>query len=215
MTSELFLQAALAHTEHYMYTVSIRWCLWWLTPPGVSCMSRAQASGLISDSPSSGFGISLKRDAPLPSSSVQVCAMRLPVDVLLPWLGPMQEGMLLWAEDSKNKFKLKVRLILEKLVRRCGVEAVAAVTPAQDARLLVHIRKQAAAKERRRAASRSGSQVGTGVVARGRDGGRQGRRFALEKWFLLCDGAHNSCNTMCTCTALLLSPNCHCLQQLC
>lgn len=115
---------------------------------------------------------------PPPLPCPQVCAMRLPADVLLPWLGPMQEGMLLWAEDSKNKFKLKVRLILERLVRRCGVEAVAAVTPAQDARLLVHIRKQAAAKERRRAASRAGSQVGLvgegGRVTWGRGGGRIG-----------------------------------------
>ena len=92
----------------------------------------------------------------------QVCAMRLPVELLLPWLGPIQEGMLLWADDSKNKFRLKVRLILERLVRRCGADAVAAVTPAQDARLLVHIRKQAAARQRKRAAVRAGSQVRRG-----------------------------------------------------
>ncbi len=34
--------------------------------------------------------------------------MRLPVDMLLPQLGAILEGMLIWAEDSKNKFKLKV-----------------------------------------------------------------------------------------------------------
>jgi ribosomal RNA-processing protein 12 len=85
--------------------------------------------------------------------------MRMPVEVLLPWLGPMQEGMLLWAEDSKNKFKLKVRTVLERLVRRCGVEAVAAATPEGDARLLIHIRKQQARKERRRSGSVGGSQV--------------------------------------------------------
>lgn len=35
--------------------------------------------------------------------------MRLPVELLTPHLGPILEGMLIWAEDSKNKFKLKVR----------------------------------------------------------------------------------------------------------
>ena len=96
--------------------------------------------------------------------------MRMPVDVLLPWLGPMQEGMLLWAEDSKNKFKLKVRAVLERLVRRCGAEAVAAATPAGDVRLLAHIRKQRARKERQRSGSMAGSQVSSG----GRGGGMVG-----------------------------------------
>ena len=39
---------------------------------------------------------------------VQVCAMRLPADVLEQHLQLILEGLLLWSEDSKNKFKLKV-----------------------------------------------------------------------------------------------------------
>lgn len=35
--------------------------------------------------------------------------MRLPAEALQPQLGPILEGVLLWAADSKNKFKLKVR----------------------------------------------------------------------------------------------------------
>ncbi len=34
--------------------------------------------------------------------------MRLPVEILEPQLGAMLEGCLLWADDTKNKFKLKV-----------------------------------------------------------------------------------------------------------
>jgi hypothetical protein len=30
------------------------------------------------------------------------------VDQLEPWLPQMMEGMLIWADDSKNKFRLKV-----------------------------------------------------------------------------------------------------------
>lgn len=35
--------------------------------------------------------------------------MRLPVEVLQGHLAAMLEGLLLWSEDSKNKFRLKVR----------------------------------------------------------------------------------------------------------
>lgn len=38
----------------------------------------------------------------------QVCAMRLPVEVLEKHMPQILEGLLLWSEDSKNKFRLKV-----------------------------------------------------------------------------------------------------------
>ncbi|PNH02025.1 Ribosomal RNA-processing protein 12 [Tetrabaena socialis] len=169
---------------------------------------------------------------------VKVCAMRLPVDLLTPQLGTILEGVLLWAEDSKNKFKLKVlplqiveglagtaeprtwllpllrrhvrhcrlafwqqellplavtlgsrsaaltatggagaaalalkcrtlelqvRVIVERLARRCGFDEVAAVMPASDTRLLAHIRKEHVKKARRKHAS-SNSEVRTGGV---------------------------------------------------
>ena len=34
--------------------------------------------------------------------------MRMPVEMLSPHVGAILEGILLWAEDSRNKFKLKV-----------------------------------------------------------------------------------------------------------
>ena len=39
----------------------------------------------------------------------QVVAMRLPLEAVLPHLPAILEGVLLWAADSKNKFKLKAR----------------------------------------------------------------------------------------------------------
>ena len=38
----------------------------------------------------------------------QVVVMRLPVDSLVPFIPQILEGILLWCEDSKNKFRLKV-----------------------------------------------------------------------------------------------------------
>ncbi|WIA32410.1 hypothetical protein OEZ86_003236 [Tetradesmus obliquus] len=91
---------------------------------------------------------------------IKVCATRMPVDLLMIWLPQILEGMLLWADDSKNKFRLKIRVIVERLVRRCGYEAVASACPPGDAKLLSHIRKQASRKERRKAqGSEGGSQA--------------------------------------------------------
>lgn len=55
----------------------------------------------------------------------------------------------------------QVRVIVERLARRCGYESVAAHMPPSEAKLLAHIRKAAARKERRRAGPRTGgaSQV--------------------------------------------------------
>lgn len=39
---------------------------------------------------------------------LQVCALRMPADMLTQHLPTLLEGMLLWAEDSKNKFRQKV-----------------------------------------------------------------------------------------------------------
>ena len=87
--------------------------------------------------------------------------MRLPVELLQPWLPQMLEGLLLWCEDSKNKFKLKVRAVVERLAKRCGFEAMAASMPPSDSRLLAHIRKEANRKLRRT------SQAGSVVSCRG------------------------------------------------
>ena len=49
----------------------------------------------------------------------------------------------------------QVRTIVEALAKRCGFDAVAAHIPESDAKLLVHIRKQKARKQRQRDEARS------------------------------------------------------------
>lgn len=51
----------------------------------------------------------------------------------------------------------QIRVIIERLAKRCGFDAVAQHIPQQHARLLTHIRKQHNRKVRRR--SEAGSQV--------------------------------------------------------
>lgn len=92
---------------------------------------------------------------------VKVAAMRLPAETLTEQLPAILEGLLLWSDDSKNRFRLKTRAIVERLARRCGLDAVREACPDGEARLVAHIRKQTARKERRRAGSQAGSEVRT------------------------------------------------------
>lgn len=58
------------------------------------------------------------------------------------------EGILVWAGDSKNKFRLKVRVILEKLARKVGFDVLQKSIPESHKSLLSHIRKQMNRKDR-------------------------------------------------------------------
>ena len=53
---------------------------------------------------------------------------------------------------------VQVRVIVERLARRCGYDAVAAVIPESDRKLLVHIRKERVKKDSHRHDA-AGSQV--------------------------------------------------------
>lgn len=52
---------------------------------------------------------------------LQVVSLRLPADDLESFLPQILEGILLWAEDSKNKFRAKVGREVGGVVRVCGL----------------------------------------------------------------------------------------------
>ncbi|RWR79461.1 hypothetical protein CKAN_00803300 [Cinnamomum micranthum f. kanehirae] len=64
-------------------------------------------------------------------------------------LKSMVEGLLKWQDDTKSHFKAKVKLLLEMLVRKCGLDAVKAVMPEEHMKLLTNIRKTKERKERK------------------------------------------------------------------
>lgn len=139
--------------------------------------------------------------------------MRMPPDLLIPQLKPMLEGLLLWSEDSKNKFKLKVRMIIERLARRCGHDALAAVMPPSEVKLLAHIRKQHHRKDRRRSNElAAGSQVGLVVEDDALRAGNDVNLVTMNHFIghLLCTCWMPTC--MQVCTTLMLHPGPECLQ---
>ena len=109
---------------------------------------------------------------------IKVCVGRLPTADLLAATPDLLDGLLRWSDDPKNKFRLKVRVIVERLARRIGFEAVAASMPASDAKLLAHIRKQGARKARKKAAGAEAEEEwsdGEGEGGEGEEGGRSAR----------------------------------------
>lgn len=63
------------------------------------------------------------------------------------------EGLLKWQDSTKNLFKAKIKVLLEMLVKKCGLDAVKAVMPEEHMKLLTNIRKIRERKERRVAAN--------------------------------------------------------------
>ena len=111
---------------------------------------------------------------------VKVAAVRLPPDAWLPHLQPALAGLLLWVDDPKNRFRAKVRSVLERLCSKVGHDAVAAAAPPQHAPLLAHMRRGAARREglaaRRKAGGSGGGGDGaTTIGASTRGGGGGGR----------------------------------------
>ncbi|PIM99075.1 hypothetical protein CDL12_28436 [Handroanthus impetiginosus] len=63
----------------------------------------------------------------------------------------MVEGLLNWQDSTRNHFKAKVKLLLEMLVKKCGLDAVKEVMPEEHMKLLTNIRKLKERKERKQA----------------------------------------------------------------
>ncbi|KAK7363336.1 hypothetical protein VNO77_05476 [Canavalia gladiata] len=83
---------------------------------------------------------------------LKVLVAKSQADRLQMHLRSMVEGLLKWQDNTKNHFKAKVKLLLEMLVTKCGLEAVKAVMPEEHMKLLSNIRKIKERKERNRGA---------------------------------------------------------------
>ncbi|OWM74363.1 hypothetical protein CDL15_Pgr013267 [Punica granatum] len=65
-------------------------------------------------------------------------------------LESMVAGLLKWQDDNKNHFKSKIKVLLEMLIKKCGLDAVKAVMPNEHIKLLTYVRKIKERKERKR-----------------------------------------------------------------
>ena len=81
---------------------------------------------------------------------LKVVSVRFSKDALIPLLPTIVTGLMNWAGESKNRFRQRIKIILERLIRRLGYDAVSAHVPASDSKLMAHISKMNSRKERNR-----------------------------------------------------------------
>lgn len=83
---------------------------------------------------------------------VKLAIHTLPLDLLRPHLPAIVPGLLSWSHDHKNHFKLKVRHIFERMLRRFSWDAVYAHAGEEDAaKVLVNIKKRKERAKRKKA----------------------------------------------------------------
>lgn len=78
---------------------------------------------------------------------VKVEVVSLPESLIKPRLSALLPNLMIWSHEHKAGFKSKVKHIVERLVRKFGVEEVERACPMEDRKLITNIRKT---KERRK-----------------------------------------------------------------
>ncbi|KAG0050943.1 hypothetical protein BGZ83_004275 [Gryganskiella cystojenkinii] len=73
---------------------------------------------------------------------IKVTTVSLDPEVVRGHLQEIVGGMIRWSHEHKGHFKVKVRHILERLVRRFGYDDVVAFVPEADKKLLINIKKR-------------------------------------------------------------------------
>ncbi|KAK9475750.1 NUC173 domain-containing protein [Lipomyces japonicus] len=104
---------------------------------------------------------------------VKVMVTSLPKEVVEPRLKTLVPNLLEWAHEHHARFKLKVKHLIERLVRRFSVETIEKVFPEADKKLLTNIRKS---KERARRKQEAAGLAG--------DGDEDGKRTSHKKKYL-------------------------------
>ncbi|CUM64185.1 uncharacterized protein PRCAT00001779001 [Priceomyces carsonii] len=72
---------------------------------------------------------------------VKVEILSLPDDIIKPNLGNMLEKLMRWSHEHKGHFKSKVKHILERLIRKFGIEDIHEAMPEEDKKLITSIKK--------------------------------------------------------------------------
>ena len=83
---------------------------------------------------------------------VKLAIHTLPVDLLRPHLKGLVPALLTWSHDHKNHFKVKVRHIFERMLRRFSWEEVYSCASQEEAsKVLINIKKRKERSKRKKA----------------------------------------------------------------
>lgn len=81
---------------------------------------------------------------------VKVIIVSLPQELIMAHLPTLIPALLSWSSDHKNHFKVKIRHIFERLIRKFGYEAIERLVGEDDVKLVKNIRKRQLAAKRKK-----------------------------------------------------------------
>ncbi|KAL9050406.1 MAG: hypothetical protein Q9162_006654 [Coniocarpon cinnabarinum] len=84
---------------------------------------------------------------------IKVAVITLNPDILSPRLPELIPRLIAWSHEHKANFRAKVKNILERMIRRFGIDVVERHCPEEDQKLITNIRK---ARERRKRLKKGG-----------------------------------------------------------
>ncbi|KAI9849026.1 MAG: hypothetical protein M1837_005917 [Sclerophora amabilis] len=81
---------------------------------------------------------------------LKVCVISLPISLMQPRLQSLIPNLMIWSHEHKAHFKAKVKHILERMIRRFGVEVVEKWCPEEDRKLIANVRKTRERRKRKK-----------------------------------------------------------------
>jgi ribosomal RNA-processing protein 12 len=79
---------------------------------------------------------------------IKVALVSIPKEVLEKKLDKLIPNLMVWSHESKGHFRIKVKTLMERMMRKFGYETLVQYTPEEDHKLLVNIRKTRDRKKR-------------------------------------------------------------------
>ncbi|PSN61282.1 NUC173-domain-containing protein [Corynespora cassiicola Philippines] len=91
---------------------------------------------------------------------VKVEVVSLPESMVRPRLNTLLSNLMVWSHEHKAHFKAKVKHIVERMVRKFGVEEVERACPTEDRKLITNIRKTREQRKKKKQANEDGDEDG-------------------------------------------------------
>ncbi|KAF2190577.1 NUC173-domain-containing protein [Zopfia rhizophila CBS 207.26] len=82
---------------------------------------------------------------------VKVSVISLPESLVRPRLKELLPNLMIWSHEHKAHFKAKVKHIIERMIRKFGVEEVERACPVEDRKLITNIRKTRERRKKKKA----------------------------------------------------------------
>ena len=89
---------------------------------------------------------------------VKVEVVSLPESLIKPRLNTLLSNLMVWSHEHKAHFRAKVKHIVERMIRKFGVENVERACPAEDRKLITNIRKTREHQKKKRTQDEEGAE---------------------------------------------------------